>query len=147
MRLFCYAYVARLTSAFRCTRSISPGRNRARLCGDWASGFDPRRATWGRALISVQSENVSTGSRGPCKQDLMTQNSITFLASFPPIGSAIKVSGDGGGMRLQLDVPETELVNAALLLAWRQKRLRVTVEVLDDNGIATPTRRTAKRRV
>lgn len=52
---------------------------------------------------------------------------ITFLASFPPIQSAIKVGQDG--MRLQLDVPETEMANAVELLALRGKVLRVTVEI------------------
>jgi len=50
----------------------------------------------------------------------------TFLASFPAIQSAIKVSGDGG-MRIQLDIPESELTNALPLLAWRDCVLIVTV--------------------
>lgn len=53
---------------------------------------------------------------------------IVFLASFPPIQSAIKVSGDGG-IRIQLDIPETEVPNAVDLLAMRGKVLKVTVEV------------------
>lgn len=52
---------------------------------------------------------------------------IAFLASFPPIQSAIKVGSDG--MRIQLDIPETEVPNAIDLLAMRGKVLRVTVEV------------------
>ena len=51
----------------------------------------------------------------------------TFLARFPPIQSAIKISGDGG-MRVQLDIPESELVNALPLLAWRECVLIVTVK-------------------
>lgn len=51
---------------------------------------------------------------------------ITFLASFPAIQSAIKVGQDG--MRIQLDVPETEMANAVELLAMRGMVLRVTVE-------------------
>lgn len=53
----------------------------------------------------------------------------TFLASMPPIQSAVKVSGNGDGMRIQLDIPETEVPNAVDLLAMRGKVLRVTVEV------------------
>ena len=56
-------------------------------------------------------------------------DSATFLASFPPIMSAIKITGNGDGMRIQFDVPESEMGNAVELLAWRQKVLRVTVEV------------------
>jgi hypothetical protein len=58
------------------------------------------------------------------------------MASFPPIQSAIKVSGTGDGMRIQLDIPETEMGNAAMLLAWRQCRLQVTVEALFDDTTA-----------
>lgn len=54
---------------------------------------------------------------------------VSFLASLPPIQSAVKVSGNGDGMRVQIDVPESEMPNAIDLLAWRGKVLRVTVEV------------------
>ena len=49
----------------------------------------------------------------------------SFLASFPPIQSAIKIGQDG--MRIQFDVPETEMGNAIELLAWRDRVLRVTI--------------------
>lgn len=52
----------------------------------------------------------------------------TFVASFPPIMSAIKVDGAGGGMRIQFDIPESEMAQAIKILAWRQVLLRVTVE-------------------
>jgi hypothetical protein len=55
---------------------------------------------------------------------------ITFLASFPPIQSAIKVGIDG--MRIQLDIPESEIGNAVALLALRDRVLRITVEVEPD---------------
>lgn len=61
---------------------------------------------------------------------------VTFGASFPAIQTAIKVSGNGDGMRIQLDIPETEMANAAMLLAWRQCRLQVTVEALPSDRIA-----------
>lgn len=59
----------------------------------------------------------------------MSDKPITFLASFPAIQSAIKV-GDSG-MRLQLDVPESEMANAVELLAMRNVVLKVTVEVAE----------------
>jgi len=67
---------------------------------------------------------------------------VTFLASFPAIQTAIKRSGNGDGMRIQLDIPESEMPNAALLLAWTQKRLRVTVESVpnDDEHRANGSR-------
>jgi hypothetical protein len=58
---------------------------------------------------------------------------IEFLASFPPIQSAIKVGQDG--MRLQLDVPESEMGNALGILAWRGKLLRIRIESAEcENG-------------
>jgi hypothetical protein len=54
-------------------------------------------------------------------------DSVTFYASFPAIQSAIKVDGSGGGMRVQLDIPESEMAEAVKLLAWRQQVLRVTI--------------------
>ena len=57
----------------------------------------------------------------------------TFLASFPCIQSAIKIDGGGNGMRIQLDVPESEMSEAVKLLMWREVVLRVTVGP-DDGG-------------
>ena len=53
-------------------------------------------------------------------------DSATFLASFPPIMSAIRLGQDG--MRLQFDVPETEMAQALKLLAWRDVVLKVTIK-------------------
>lgn len=58
----------------------------------------------------------------------MSKDKATFQASFPPIQSAIKISGDGDGMRLQLDVPESEMGEAVSVLAWRKSGLLVTIE-------------------
>ena len=72
---------------------------------------------------------------------------ITFMASFPPIQGAIRRSGDAGGMRIQLDIPESEMANAAYLLAMVQERLRITVEVISENvPDRTISRRKARQR-
>jgi hypothetical protein len=56
----------------------------------------------------------------------------TFVATFPGIQSAIKVHGQGDGMRIQLDIPEKEMPNAVAILGWRHRRaLRVTIEAID----------------
>ncbi len=79
---------------------------------------------------------------------------VSFLASFPAIQSAIKITGDGGGMRITLDIPESEMAEAVKLMLYRQVVLRITVEVdeqkkpqtkpaADSNGSATS--RTLKR--
>ncbi len=56
------------------------------------------------------------------------QPSITFLASLPEILSAVKAGGDG--MRVQLDIPESEKANAIPLLALFGTVLRVTIEIV-----------------
>ena len=58
----------------------------------------------------------------------------TFLATFPAIQSAIKVYGDEQGMRVQLEIPESEMKAALSLLLWRGRVLRVTVEPDDGQG-------------
>lgn len=56
-------------------------------------------------------------------------DTAVFFASIPPIMTGIKTGGDG--MRVQFDIPETEMSEGAKLLGMRGKRLRVTVEVLN----------------
>ena len=54
-------------------------------------------------------------------------DSATFRASIPPIMSGIKTGGDG--MRVQFDIPESDMPEAVKLLTMRGKVLLVTVEV------------------
>ena len=51
----------------------------------------------------------------------------TFLASFPSIQSAIKIAGDGG-MRIQLDIPESHISEALAIMVWRDQILEVTIK-------------------
>ncbi len=51
----------------------------------------------------------------------------TFLATLPPLLSAIRVSGDGG-MRVMFDIPESDMAEALKLLLWKGTVLRLTVE-------------------
>jgi len=57
---------------------------------------------------------------------------IIFLASLPPIQSAITMDGLGDGARIKLDIPRSD-AQAVLLLQTMGagKPLRVTIEVLD----------------
>jgi hypothetical protein len=55
---------------------------------------------------------------------------ITFLASLSPILSAITRSGDGEGMRVRLDIPETEVPNVVGLLALDRCVLEISVRVV-----------------
>lgn len=77
----------------------------------------------------------------------MAKDPITFRASFPSIQTAIKVDGSGGGMRIQLDIPESEMAQAVHLLALRQCVIKVTVEPDEQpNRVGTIKRTTAKQR-
>ena len=53
-------------------------------------------------------------------------DSATFRASIPPIMSGIKTGGDG--MRIQFDVPESDMGEAIKLVLMRGKVLKITVE-------------------
>lgn len=53
---------------------------------------------------------------------------VTFLCSIAPLQSAIQVAGDAG-MRLKLDIPDSEMDAAVQLLGMRGQVLRVTVEL------------------
>ena len=56
---------------------------------------------------------------------------VSFLASIPDIKSAILVGSDG--LQLKLEVPESEMGNAVMLVGMRGKVLRVTIEVQEDD--------------
>lgn len=51
---------------------------------------------------------------------------VTFLASLPPILSALKIGGDGGA-RIQFDVSDTDLAEVLRILIWRDEILRITI--------------------
>jgi hypothetical protein len=57
---------------------------------------------------------------------------ITFVASLPPIQSAITLDGMGDGARIKLDIPRSD-VGAALLLQHHGagRALKVTIEIID----------------
>ncbi len=51
----------------------------------------------------------------------------SFHATIPQIMSGIKTGGDG--MRVQFDIPEREMGEAAKLIAMRGRVLKITVEI------------------
>jgi hypothetical protein len=67
---------------------------------------------------------------------------VTFLAAFPSILAAIKVGTDG--MRITLDVPESEMAQAVRLLTMRDAVLKVTVEVLPEQSIGKQERKASR---
>lgn len=58
---------------------------------------------------------------------------VTFLATFPPIQSAIKVGRDGA--RVQLDIPASELPAVVRLLGLQAKEvvLQVMIKGIEDD--------------
>lgn len=57
---------------------------------------------------------------------------ITFIATLPPIQSAMNVSGNGDGMRVKLDIPQSEIGNAIRLTLFQNTAFRVTIEEIEE---------------
>lgn len=57
----------------------------------------------------------------------MAERSATFKATFPDIQTAIRITGAGAGMKIILEIPETELANALGILTMRESVLEVTI--------------------
>ncbi len=53
---------------------------------------------------------------------------FSFIASLPPIQSAISVSGQGDGARIKLDIPQTELPAIINLQLLAGQTFKVTIE-------------------
>ena len=60
----------------------------------------------------------------------------SFIGTIAPLQTAITIASDGG-MRIKIDVPESEMGAALELLTMRGKTLRVTVEVANDDRETT----------
>ena len=61
----------------------------------------------------------------------MNDDQVTFRAYLPPIQSAIKIHGTDG-LRIILEVSDSDVAEALKLVMWRERVLRVTIEVDDD---------------
>lgn len=76
----------------------------------------------------------------------MNEQPLTFLASIAPLQSAMTIAADGG-MRMKVDIPESELRNIKRLMGLRGKLLRITIEAVkqlpqgDDYGATEDTDR------
>ena len=69
-----------------------------------------------------------------------------FLFTFPPILSSVKIHGMGEGMRVQLEIPESEMGSALKMLQWRGGVMEARVRLVNDRDQAVG-RRSAKRRI
>ncbi|MBE3576895.1 MAG: hypothetical protein IMX00_04315 [Limnochordales bacterium] len=58
---------------------------------------------------------------------------IEFIASLPPIQSAISIGGaEGDASKIKLEVPGTETAAVLRLLLLRGKAFKVTIEPLEE---------------
>ncbi len=68
---------------------------------------------------------------------------VSFKATFAPLESAIKISSDGG-MRITLDIPESELAKALYLLELRNQVFTVNIDSKTENNNAISKRTNRK---
>lgn len=74
--------------------------------------------------MSSIAQRCSDGAGGAGER--MKPDPAVLLATIPDIQSAIKIGRDG--MRLQLDIPESEMDEAMKLFAWRDQVLQVVIK-------------------
>jgi hypothetical protein len=55
-------------------------------------------------------------------------NKIEFIATLPPIQSAINLDGQGDGARIKLDIPASEIDQVLKLQRLAGKTFRVIIE-------------------
>lgn len=53
---------------------------------------------------------------------------VRFVGSIAPVAGALKLHGDGGGLRLMIDVPASHMAEALRLVAYTGMALTVTIE-------------------
>jgi hypothetical protein len=58
-----------------------------------------------------------------------------FYAYLPPIQTAIKITGNGDGARVQFDIPEMGMAGFIPVLGMRNQKLLITVETVDDRSL------------
>lgn len=60
--------------------------------------------------------------------EMLDGTTVRFVASIAPVAGALKLHGDGGGLRLQIDVPASHMAEALRLVAYTGLVLTVTVQ-------------------
>lgn len=58
----------------------------------------------------------------------MEKIKIEFMASLPPIQSAINIDGQGDGARIKLDIPASEMEQVIKLQKLTRKCFKVIIE-------------------
>ena len=85
------------------------------------------------------SVNASQLSVAPESQELsqlglkmINIKKIEFIASLPPITSAIQINGLGDGALIKLELPATEIYSIVQLQLYAGKIFKVTIEPMED---------------
>lgn len=63
----------------------------------------------------------------------MSKEPLTFIASIAPLQSALTIASDGG-CRAKIDIPESEMPAIVRLMLYRGKRLKITIEAIEDDA-------------
>ena len=63
----------------------------------------------------------------------MNKQKIEFIASLPPIQSAINIDGTGNGARIKLDIPASEMLQIVQIQTMVGKAFKVTIEELEED--------------
>jgi len=58
---------------------------------------------------------------------------IEFIASLPPIQSAINIDGQGDGARIKLDIPASEIMQVIELQKLTGQCFKVIIEEIEQN--------------
>lgn len=61
----------------------------------------------------------------------MEKIKIEFIASLPPIQSAINIDGQGDGARIKLDIPASEMEQLIKIQKLTGKAFKVTLEEIE----------------
>jgi len=62
----------------------------------------------------------------------MKLNKLEFIASLPPIASAIQISGLGDGAIIKLDIPASEIYSIVQLQLLAGKTFKVNISEIED---------------
>ena len=63
---------------------------------------------------------------------MTTDDRAVFEAAFPSTQGAIRIHGDSG-MRIELDIDESNVPAALSVMLWRDRLLKVTIEPATDS--------------
>lgn len=76
--------------------------------------------------MDKQEGTLPLDSEGAREQEARLKGRAKFTAWLPNIAPAIRIHG-GSGMRIQLDIADSDIAEVLKLVLWRECALQVTV--------------------